>query len=127
MTWRSRYTSSNEDAIAKMQAAGPGAYDIAWITSPFAQGLIAADGLEPLDEGADPQRLQPVPRGERARLRPREQVLDAVFMGHDRDLLPERPGEEHRDRQLGRPPGAESGAGGKITLIDEDRWILSRP
>jgi spermidine/putrescine-binding protein len=42
-------TSSNEDAIAKLEASPPGTYDLAFITNPFAEGLNKAGRLEALD------------------------------------------------------------------------------
>lgn len=43
------YITSNEDGIAKIEGSEPGTYDIAFLTSPFTQGLIAADKVEALD------------------------------------------------------------------------------
>ncbi|HYM53077.1 MAG TPA: extracellular solute-binding protein, partial [Candidatus Dormibacteraeota bacterium] len=47
-------TSSNEDAIAKLDASPAGTYDIAFITNPFAEGLNGAGKLEALDHAKIP-------------------------------------------------------------------------
>ena len=118
------YTSSNEDAIAKMQAAGPGAYDIAWITSPFTQGLIAADGIEPLDEGAIPNVSNLYPEASELEYDPGNKYSIPYSWGttgicYRKDLVKNTEIDSWSDLLDPSPELA-----GKITLIDEDRWIL---
>ena len=118
------YTSSNEDAIAKMQAAGPGAYDIAWITSPFTQGLIAADGIELLDEGAIPNVSNLYPEASELAYDPGNKYSIPYSWGttgicYRKDLVKNTEIDSWSDLLDPSPELA-----GKITLIDEDRWIL---
>ena len=118
------YTSSNEDAIAKMQAAGPGAYDIAWITSPFTQGLIAADGIELLDEGAIPNVSNLYPEASELDYDPGNKYSIPYSWGttgicYRKDLVKNTEIDSWSDLLDPSPELA-----GKITLIDEDRWIL---
>jgi spermidine/putrescine transport system substrate-binding protein len=118
------YTSSNEDAIAKIQAAGPGAYDIAWITSPFTQGLIAAGGLEQLDAAAIPNVANLYPEASQLDYDPGNQYSIPYSWGttgicYRKDLV-KNTTIDSWDNLL--HPSSE--LAGKVTLIDEDRWIL---
>ena len=100
-------TSSNEDAIAKLDASPAGTYDIVFITNPFAEGLNKAGKLEALDHAKIPNLAEPVPGGDPDRDGPGQQVLRPVLVGDDRHLLPVGPRDGDRDRQLERPAGAE--------------------
>lgn len=117
-------SGSNEDAIAKIQAAGPGGYDIAWITSAFTQGLINEDALEPLAHDQLPNISNLYPESNELDYDPGNEysvpyswgttgicyrddlIKDTVIDSWD-DLL--HPSEELM---------------GKVTLIDEDRWLM---
>jgi len=118
------YTSSNEDAIAKIQAAGPGAYDIAWITSPFVQGLISAGGLEQLDAASIPNLSNLYPEASQLQYDPGNQYSVPYSWGttgicYRKDLVKDTTIDGWDDLL---EPSAE--LDGKVTLIDEDRWIL---
>lgn len=118
------YTSSNEDAIAKIQAAGPGAYDIAWITSPFTQGLIAAGALEQLDAGAIPNVANLYPEASELDYDPGNQYSIPYSWGttgicYRKDLV-KNTVIDSWDNLLKPSPELA----GKVTLIDEDRWIM---
>ena len=117
-------TSSNEDAIAKMQAAGPGAYDIAWLTSPFVQGQIAADGLEPLDHDAIPNLSNLYPEASQLDYDNGNGYSVPYAWGTTgicwRDDLVKSTTIDSWDNLL--HPSAE--LQGKVTLIDEDRWLM---
>jgi spermidine/putrescine transport system substrate-binding protein len=118
------YTSSNEDAIAKIQAAGPGAYDIAWITSPFVQGLIKAGGLEQLDAASIPNLSNLYPEASQLQYDPGNQYSAPYSWGttgicYRKDLVKNTTIDGWDDLL---EPSAE--LDGKVTLIDEDRWIL---
>lgn len=117
-------TSSNEDAIAKLDASGEGAYDIVFLTSPFAEALIAGGRLQELDHSLVPNAenlyaeasqldydegnrySMPYSWGTTGICYRTDLVTDTDVDGWN-DLL--EPSEELR---------------GKITMLDEDRWIL---
>jgi len=117
-------SSSNEDAIAKILAAGPGAYDIAWLTSPFVQGQIKAGGLELLDQRAIPNLSNLYPEASQLDYDPGNQYSVPYSWGttgicYRKDLVKDTTIDGWDDLL---EPSAE--LDGKVTLIDEDRWIL---
>ena len=59
-------TSSNEDAIAKLDGSPAGTYDIAFITNPFAEGLNKAGKLEVLDHAKIPNLSNLYPEATRS-------------------------------------------------------------
>ena len=117
-------SSSNEDAIAKIQAAGPGAYDIAWLTSPFVQGQIKAGGLEPLDHSAIPNLSNLYPEASQLDYDPGDQYSVPYAWGTTgicwrSDLVKSTTIDSWDDLLHPSPELA-----GKVTLIDEDRWLM---
>ncbi len=117
-------TSSNEDAIAKIQAAGPGAYDIAWLTSPFVDGMIKAGGLEQLDHSALPNLSNLYPEASQLAYDLGNQYSVPYAWGTTgicwRSDLVKNTTIDSWDDLL--KPSSE--LAGKVTLIDEDRWLM---
>ena len=117
-------TSSNEDAIAKLDASSEGAYDVVFLTSPVVEALIGGGRLPELDhamipnaENLYPEASQlaydegnvysmPYSWGTTGICYRTDKVKNTDVDGWN-DLLD--PSEELR---------------GKITMLDEDRWIL---
>ena len=117
-------SASNEDAIAKIQAAGPGGYDIAWITSGFTQGLINQGALEPLDHAQLPNLSNLYPQASQLDYDPGNQYSVPYSWGTTgicyRDDLIKNTKIDSWDDLL--HPSDE--LIGKVTLIDEDRWLM---
>ena len=117
-------SGSNEDAIAKIQAAGPGGYDIAWITSGFTQGLINQGALEPLDHSKLPNISNLYPESNELDYDPGNQYSVPYSWGTTgicyRDDLIKNTVIDSWDDLL--HPSEE--LMGKVTLIDEDRWLM---
>jgi len=117
-------SASNEDAIAKIQAAGPGGYDIAWITSGFTQGLINQGALEPLDHSKLANLSNLYPQASELDYDPGNQYSVPYSWGTTgicyRDDLIKNTEIDSWDDLL--HPSSE--LMGKVTLIDEDRWLM---
>ena len=117
-------SGSNEDAIAKIQAAGPGGYDIAWITSGFTQGLINQGALESLDHSKLPNISNLYPESNELDYDPGNQFSVPYSWGTTgicyRDDLIKNTVIDSWDDLL--HPSEE--LMGKVTLIDEDRWLM---
>ena len=117
-------TSSNEDAIAKLDASSEGAYDVVFLTSPFVEALIMGGRVQELDHAMIPNAdnlypeasqlaydegnvySMPYAWGTTGICYRTDKVKNTDVDGWN-DLLD--PSEELR---------------GKITMLDEDRWIL---
>lgn len=117
-------TSSNEDAIAKLDASSEGTYDIVFLTSPFAEALIKAERLQELDHEQIPNSENLYPEASQLAfdegnrftmpyawgttgLCYRTDMVEETDVDGWNDLL--EPSDELR---------------GKVTMIDEDRWLL---
>ena len=117
-------TSSNEDALAKLDASPEGTYDVAFLTSPFAEGLIKAGALEPLDHAKLPNLSNLYPEatqlafdeGTSTRCPTRGARRGSATA---RISSATRPIDSWNDLLDPSPALA-----GKITMLDEDRWIL---
>ena len=117
-------TSSNEDALAKLDASPQGTYDVAFLTSPFAEGLINADALEQLDHEKLPNLANLYPEATQLAFDEGNAFSVPYSWGttgicYRKDLV----GDETIDswNDLLDPGPALVG---KITMLDEDRWIL---
>ena len=97
--------ATNEEIMGKLIAAGGKGYDVVFVSSPFAEVLNKL-GLDRADRPRQgPQPRQPLSRGDQAAARSRQHLLGSLHLGHDRPLLPLRPGEDGAD-QLERPAHA---------------------
>lgn len=117
-------TSSNEDAIAKLEAAAEGTYDVVFVTSPFAEGLINAGRFEPLDHELIPNLSNLYPEAADLAFDPGNEYTVPYSWGttgfcYRTDLVTETEMDSWDD--LLHPSDELAG---KITMLDEDRWIL---
>lgn len=117
-------TASNEDAIAKLDGSPEGTYDIVFVTSPFVEGLNKAGRLEQLDHALIPNLANLYPEasqiaydegnkfsvpyswGTTGICYRTDLVKSTVIDGWDDILTP------------------SSELAGKITMLDEERWLL---
>jgi len=117
-------TSSNEDAIAKLDASGEGTYDIVFVTSPFAEGLINADRFEPLDHEQIPNLSNLYPEASQLAYDPGNEFTMPYAWGttgfcYRTDLVTSTEMDSWNDLL---DPSEE--LAGKVTMLDEDRWLL---
>lgn len=118
------YITSNEDGIAKITAAAPGTYDIVFLTSPFTQGLITAGKVEPLDASKIPNLANLYPEATEVAYDPGNAHSIPYSWGttgicYREDLVGDTVIDSWAD--LLTPDEALKG---KITMLDEDRWLL---
>lgn len=118
------YITSNEDGIAKITSSPPGTYDIAFLTSPFTEGLIKAGKVEALDPAAIPNLKNLYPEASKLAYDPGNKYSVPYDWGttgicYRKDLV----GSTAMDswNVLLDPPADLKG---KITALDEPRWIL---
>jgi spermidine/putrescine transport system substrate-binding protein len=117
-------TSSNEDAIAKLDASAEGTYDVAFLTSPFVEALINAGRLQELDHSKIPNAENLYP-----------EASDLAYDAGNRYSMPYAWGTTgicYRTDKVQNTdvdgwndlldPSEE--LRGKVTMIDEDRWLL---
>lgn len=117
-------TSSNEDAIAKLEASPPGTYDLAFITNPFAEGLNKAGRLEALDHAKIPNISNLYPEATEIATDPGNTFSVPYSWGttgicYRTDLVKETEIDSWNDLLEPSPELA-----GKITMMDEDRWLM---
>lgn len=117
-------TSSNEDAIAKLDGAAEGTYDIVFVTSPFAEGLINAERFEPLDHEQIPNLSNLYPEASELDYDSGNEFTVPYSWGttgfcYRTDLVTETEMDSWND--LLQPSDELVG---KVTMLDEDRWIL---
>jgi spermidine/putrescine transport system substrate-binding protein len=117
-------TSSNEDAIAKLDGSPDGTYDIAFVTSPFAEALINAGRFEPLDHAKIPNLSNLYPEASELAFDPGNEYTVPYAWGttgfcYRTDLVTQTEMDSWND--LLQPSDELAG---KITMIDEDRWLL---
>ena len=117
-------TSSNEDAIAKLDASPAGTYDIAFITNPFAEGLNKAGKLEALDPAQIPNLSNLYPEATQIATDPGNKYSVPYSWGttgicYRSDLVTETEIDSWKDLL---EPSAE--LAGKITMMDEERWLM---
>ena len=117
-------TSSNEDAIAKLEASPAGTYDIAFITNPFAEGLNKAGKLETLDQAKIPNLSNLYPEATQIATDPGNKYSVPYSWGttgicYRSDLVRETEIDSWNDLLKPSPELA-----GKITMMDEDRWLM---
>ncbi len=117
-------TSSNEDAIAKLTASPAGTYDIVFITNPFAEGLNKAGKLEALDHAKLPNLSNLYPEATQIAHDPGNKFSVPYSWGttgicYRSDLVKETEIDSWKDLL---EPSAE--LSGKITMMDEDRWLM---
>ena len=118
------YITSNEDGIAKIEGAEPGTYDIAFLTSPFTQGLIAADKVEALDGAKIPNLANLYPEASELAYDPGNAHSIPYSWGTTgicwrEDLVGDTTIDSWAD--LLTP---DDNLKGKVTMLDEDRWLL---
>jgi spermidine/putrescine transport system substrate-binding protein len=117
-------TSSNEDAIAKLDASAEGTYDVAFLTSPFVEALINAGRLQELDHAKIPNAENLYP-----------EASQLAYDEGNRHSMPYSWGTTGICYRTDMVEGTEvdgwndlldpsSELRGKVTMIDEDRWIL---
>jgi spermidine/putrescine transport system substrate-binding protein len=117
-------TSSNEDAIAKLDASAAGTYDIVFITNPFAEGLNKAGKLEALDHAKIPNLSNLYPEATQIATDPGNKFSVPYTWGttgicYRTDLVTETEIDSWNDLLK---PSAE--LAGKITMMDEERWLM---
>lgn len=117
-------TSSNEDAIAKLDASSEGAYDIVFLTSPFAEALIKAGRLQELDHEQIPNSENLYPEASQLAFDEGNRYTMPYSWGttglcYRTDLVKETDVDGWNDLL---EPSDE--LRGKITMLDEDRWLL---
>ncbi len=117
-------TSSNEDAIAKLDGSPAGTYDIAFITNPFAEGLNKAGKLEALDHAKIPNLSNLYPEATQIATDPGNKFSVPYSWGttgicYRSDLVKETEIDSWKDLL---EPSAE--LSGKITMMDEARWLM---
>lgn len=118
------YITSNEDGIAKIEGSEPGTYDIAFLTSPFTQGLIAADKVEALDGSKIPNLANLYPEAAELAYDPGNAHSVPYSWGTTgicwrQDLVGDTVVDSWSD--LLTP---DDNLKGKVTMLDEDRWLL---
>ncbi len=117
-------TSSNEDAIAKLEASPAGTYDLAFITNPFAEGLNKAGKLEALDQSKIPNLSNLYPEAMQIATDPGNKYSVPYSWGttgicYRSDLVKDTEIDSWKDLL---EPSAE--LSGKITMMDEERWLM---
>lgn len=117
-------TSSNEDAIAKLDASPAGTYDIVFITNPFAEGLNRAGKLEALDHAKIPNLSNLYAEATQIATDPGNKFSVPYTWGttgicYRTDLVTETEIDSWNDLLK---PSAE--LAGKITMMDEERWMM---
>jgi spermidine/putrescine transport system substrate-binding protein len=117
-------TSSNEDSIAKLDASPDGTYDLAFITNPFAEGLNKAGRLETLDHAKIPNLSNLYPEATEIATDPGNKYSVPYSWGttgicYRTDLVTETEIDSWKDLLEPSPELA-----GKITMMDEDRWLM---
>ena len=117
-------TSSNEDAIAKLQASPEGTYDVVFLTSPFAEGMIKAGGLETLDHEQIPNLSNLYPEATQLAVDVGNVYTVPYSWGttgicYRTDLVGNETIDSWGDIL---DPGPD--LAGKVTMLDEERWIL---
>ncbi len=116
--------SSNEDALAKIAASPAGTYDIVFLTSPFAEGMNKAGQLETLDHAKIPNLSNLYPEAAQAGHDPGNKFSVPYAWGttgicYRSDLVKETQIDSWKDLL---EPSAE--LSGKITMMDEERWLM---
>lgn len=116
--------SSNEDALAKLDASPAGTYDIVFLTSPFAEGMNKAGKLEALDHAKISNLSNLYPEATQAGHDPGNKFSVPYAWGttgicYRADLVKETEIDSWNDLLQ---PSAE--LSGKITMMDEDRWLM---
>ena len=86
--------ATNEEIMGKLVASGGKGYDVVFVSSPFAEVLNKLGLAEPIDHAKVPNLANLYPEATTLRLRSRQHILGALHLGHDRPLLPLRPGED---------------------------------
>jgi spermidine/putrescine transport system substrate-binding protein len=117
-------TSSNEDAIAKLEGSQPGTYDVLFITNPFGEGLNKAGKLEALDHAKIPNLANLYPEATQIATDPGNKYSVPYSWGttgicYRTDLVKETEIDSWKDLLEPSPELA-----GKITMMDEDRWLM---
>ncbi len=118
------FITSNEDGIAKITSSPPGTYDIAFLTSPFIQGLIKAGKLEAIDHAAIPNLKNLYPEASELAYDPGNKYSVPYDWGttgicYRTDLVGTTPMDTW-DAVLTPPAELK----GKVTALDEPRWLL---
>ena len=117
-------TSSNEDAVAKLDASPAGTYDIAFLTNPFAEGLNKAGKLEALDHAKIPNFSNLYPEATEIATDPGNTFSAPYSWGttgicYRTDLVKETEIDSWNDLLEPSPELA-----GKVTMLDEERWLM---
>ena len=117
-------TSSNEDAVTKLDASPAGTYDIAFVTNPFAEGLNNAGQLEQLDHSKIPNLANLYPEATQIASDPGNKFSIPYSWGttgicYRSDLVTETTIDSWNDLLQ---PSVE--LKDKITMMDEDRWLM---
>jgi spermidine/putrescine transport system substrate-binding protein len=117
-------TSSNEDAIAKLDASAEGTYDVAFLTSPFVEALINAGRLQELDHAKIPNAENLYPEAsqlayDEGNRHSMPYAWGTTGICYRTDMVEETEIDGWNDLL---DPSSE--LRGKVTMIDEDRWIL---
>ncbi len=117
-------TSSNEDAIAKLEGSPAGTYDVVFITNPFAEGLNKAGKLEPLDHAKIPNVANLYPEAMQIATDPGNKYSMPYSWGttgicYRSDLVKDTVIDSWND--LLEPSDELKG---KITMMDEERWLM---
>ncbi|WP_245262198.1 PotD/PotF family extracellular solute-binding protein [Mesorhizobium sp. WSM3626] len=96
--------ATNEEIMGKLIAAGGKGYDVVFVSSPFAEVLNKLGLTEPMDHARIPNLANLYPEATKL---PHDvgHFLRALYLGHDRPLLPLRPGQDG-PYELERPAGA---------------------
>ena len=117
-------TSSNEDAIAKLEASPAGTYDVAFLTNPFSEGLNNAGKLEALDHTKIANLSNLYPEATEIATDPGNKFSAPYSWGttgicYRTDLVKETEIDSWNDLLEPSPELA-----GKVTMLDEDRWLM---
>ncbi len=117
-------SSSNEDTVAKLDASQPGTYDVAFLTSSFAEALNSAGKLEKVDHAQVPNLANLYPEATQLAHDPGNVFSVPYTWGttgicYRTDLVPE--GEIDSWYDLLTPSAALTD---RVTMMDEERWLF---
>ena len=83
----------NEDMMGKVTASGGKGYDVVFASGPFVEALDQLGLIAELDHGKIPNLANLYPAGAGPALRSRQQAFGALYLGHHRPVLSQRPGD----------------------------------
>ena len=117
--------ATNEEIMGKLTASGGQGFDVVFVSSPFAEALHKQGWVAEIDHSKIPNLKNLYRRGAPARLRPGQQILRPLYLGHHRPVLPRRPRQARARRAGWTCSSPTDDLKGKITMPATDRWLLA--